>query len=594
MMSDQTIREKLPSLPNQPGCYLMKDVRGDVIYVGKANVLKNRVRSYFTGSHDAKTHVMVGQIDDFEYIVTTSQVEALLLESNLIKKYKPRYNVLLRDDKSYPYIKLTYDTHPRLEVTRDVKKGDGKYFGPYPNAGAAQQTKKLLDKLYPLRKCRTIPDRACLYYHMDQCLAPCIQEVEPSEYKPMIREIQRFLNGNHEGIRRELQRKMHQASEQLDFEKAKEMRDQIHDLDRVMEKQKITFNDDVDRDVFGYYTDKGWMCVQVFYVRRGKLIERDVSRFPYYREKEADFLSFITQFYMEHRPDIMPKEIFLPDLQGVELIESALDVKVHIPKRGLKKQLVDMAIKNARVALEEKFQLMEKDEARTEGAVRELGEALDIGDTRRIEAFDNSNIQGTDPVSAMVVFIDGKPAKKEYRKYKIRTVEGSDDVATMKEVIRRRYTRVLKEDLPLPDLVLVDGGKAQVSAAADVLENELGLYIPTGGLAKNEKHQTSELVMGEPPHPVSLKRTSQAFYLLQRIQEEVHRFAVSFHRQTRKKTTFRSQLDSIPGIGPKRKKTLYQHFGSVRKMKEASMNEYREIGIGDNLARTILSHLNEG
>ncbi|GAB7388721.1 excinuclease ABC subunit C [Bacillaceae bacterium] len=588
--TQSNIKEKLALLPDKPGCYLMKDAQGRIIYVGKAKVLKNRVRSYFTGSHDGKTQKMISEIRDFEYIVTGSPIEALLLECNLIKKHNPRYNVLLKDDKTYPYIKLTLDEHPRLEITRKVKKDKAKYFGPYPNAGAAQQAKKLLDKLYPLRKCKNIPDRVCLYYHLGQCLAPCVNEIDPRRYEQIVQDIVRFLNGGHEEIRRELERKMYQASEQLDFERARELRDQIRHIDTVMEKQKITFNDNIDRDVFGYHAERGWMCVQVFYVRQGKLIERDVSMFPYYGDEEEAFLSFVTQFYFEQQA--LPKEIYLPENSEADLLQEWLNVKVHVPKRGLKKQLVDMAAENAKLALEEKFRLMERDEARTIQAVENLGALLGIGTPYRIEAFDNSNIQGADPVSALVVFLNGKPEKSEYRKYKIKTVKGPDDYETMKEVIRRRYIRVLKENLPLPDLIVVDGGKGQISAAMDVLQNELGLYIPVCGLAKDEKHKTAQLLMGDPPEPVPIRRDTNEFYLLQRIQEEVHRFAVTFHRQARKKTMFSSELDGIPGIGPKRKKMLLKHFGSLKRIKEAGIDEFRSIGIGDKLAKSILARLN--
>jgi excinuclease ABC subunit C len=584
------VKEKVALLPDQPGCYLMKDEKGEVLYVGKAKSLRNRVRSYFTGSHDGKTQLLVSQIADVEVIVTGTPTEALILECNLIKKHRPRYNVLLKDDKSYPYIRLTREKHPRLEVTRKKKKDGSRYFGPYPNAGAAQQTKKLLDKLYPLRKCKTLPKRACLYYHLGQCLAPCEFDVDPSQEEAIAREIVRFLSGGYREVERDLRKKMEEAAERLDFERAKELRDLIHHINAVMTKQNIIFNDDIDRDVFGYAVDKGWMCVQVFFVRQGKLIEREVSIFPHYHDPEEDFHSFVTQFY--HETPALPKEIYLPVGTDTEWLGQWLKgVHVRVPQRGLKKKLVDMAAENARIALEERFRLMERDEERTVQAARRLGEILGIGAARRIEAFDNSNIQGTDPVSAMVVFLDGRPAKQEYRKYKIRTVNKPDDVETMREVIRRRYTRVLREDLPLPDLILVDGGKAQMGAAVDVLENELGLFIPVGGLVKDERHQTARLLAGDPPREVRLDRRSQEFYLIQRIQEEVHRFAVTFHRQVRRKTMIRSRLDDIPGVGEKRKRQLFRHFGSIERMKNATIEEYRKAGIGDKLARKIIEAL---
>lgn len=589
----KALKEKAALLPRKPGVYLMKDTSGQIIYVGKAKILRNRVRSYFTGSHDAKTQKLVSEIDDFEYIITPSNLEALLLECNLIKKHKPRYNVLLKDDKTYPYIKLTREKHPRLEVTRKVKKDKAKYFGPFPHVAAANETKKLLDRLYPLRKCKTLPDRVCLYYHLGQCLAPCEFEVDEQTYEQMSKEIVRFLNGGHGHVIQDLRQKMLQASEELNFERAKELRDLIEQIEQVMQKQSITLNDRVDRDVFGYAYDKGWICVQVFFVRQGKLIERDVSIFPFYGDDlEETLLSFIGQFYMD-KEHVLPKEILLPDIVDVELLSSWLDVHVHTPKRGIKKELLDMATTNAQNSLQEKFELLEKNEERTIRAAERLGQKLGIGPARRIEAFDNSNIQGTDPVSAMVVFIDGQPAKSEYRKYKIKTVQGPDDYESMREVIRRRYTRLLKERLPLPDLILIDGGKGQMSAAQDVLENELGLYIPVCGLVKDEKHRSSELLAGSPPQPVHLPRDSYEFYLLQRIQEEVHRFAVSFHRRTRTKAMTYSVLDDIPGVGPKRKRLLLKHFGSVKKIKEASADEFKKIGLGEKLAETIVEHLHQ-
>lgn len=657
--SEEHIRNKLALLPDKSGCYLMKNAEGTIIYVGKAKVLKNRVRSYFTGSHDGKTQRLVSEIRDFEYIVTSSNIEALILECNLIKQHYPRYNVLLKDDKSFPYIKITHEEHPRLEVTRKIVKDKGKYFGPYPNAFAAQETKKLLDRLYPLRKCKTIPDRVCLYYHLGQCLAPCEHDITRQQNDEMVQGIVRFLNGGHEQVKQELTSKMHAAAEDLNFERAKELRDLIVNIDAVMEKQKITTTDVVDRDIFGYVADKGWMCVQILYMRQGKLIERHVTMFPYYGDEYEDFITYVMQVYSEN--PALPKEIFLPGRSQQELpaeslsagmeaaagaavrqagedggspeslreapeeaaspsplvaeaeehagsdsrsmpttaeqkdvkeaLESWLKVKVHFPQRGLKKQMVDMARDNARVGLEEKFRLIERDAQRTVLAVENLGSWLGTGPVTRIEAFDNSNIQGSDPVAAMVVFTDGKPDRKEYRKYKIKTVQGPDDYESMREVIRRRYERVLKENLALPDLIIVDGGKGQMSVAIDVLENELGLFVPVCGLSKDVKHKTAMLLAGDPAEVVPIPRDSQEFYLLQRIQDEVHRFAITFHRERRAKSMVVSQLDAIPGIGEKRRKLLLKHFGSVKKIKEAAVEDFRPLGIGEKLAAQILTAL---
>ena len=582
------IKQKLALLPDQPGCYLMKDAQGQIIYVGKAKILKNRVRSYFTGSHNTKTELLVSEIADFEYIVTESNVEALLLEINLIKKNQPKYNILLKDDKTYPFIKITNEKYPRLLITRKVLKDKAYYFGPYPNVGAANETKKLLDRLFPLRKCQVLPKEVCLYYHMHQCLAPCVFQIDPEVYEKMVQAIRRFLGGDYQEIRQEIVEKMTQAAEDLQFEKAAEYRDQVKAIDTIMTRQKMTQTDFVNRDVFGYYVERGWLCVQVFFVRQGKLIQRDVTSFPIYDEPEESFLTFIGQFYQkaEH---IVPNEILIPEEIDYESVASLVDCKVTQPKRGDKRKLVFLANKNAQVALQEKFALIDKKQEKTIGAVQVLDEKMGIVAPTRIEAFDNSNISGTNPVSAMVVFIDGKPAKKEYRKYKIKTVTGPDDYASMREVIYRRYSRVLKEGLPLPDLIIIDGGKGQVDAAKDVLENQLGLDLPIAGLAKNDKHKTSEMLFGPKLEVVPLEHNSQAFFLLQRIQDEVHRFAITFHRQLRSKNSFASQLDVIEGLGPKRKQQLLKNFKSLKNLKEASLADIQAAGIPQNVAENIIA-----
>ncbi|MCR6111580.1 excinuclease ABC subunit UvrC [Bacillus sp. A301a_S52] len=586
------LKEKIQLVPAQPGCYLMKNKHNTIIYVGKAKILRNRVRSYFTGSHDKKTQRLVSEIVDFEYIVTSSDLEALLLEQNLIKKYEPRYNVLLKDDKTYPFLKITKEEHPRLITTRKVKKDGGKYFGPYPNAQAANETKKLLDRLYPLRKCRTLPDRVCLYYHIDQCLAPCEFTVTKETNDKMVEEITKFLNGGHKEVKESLTGKMLQASEELNFERAKEFRDQVKHIEAVMEKQKMTLTDQVNRDVFSYYVDKGWMCVQVFFVRQGKLIERDVSMFPTYQDPVDDFYTFLGQFYLEEQHK-KPSEIFLPSSVDLDMVSKFLNVRAVQPKRGQKKELVELATKNARLALQEKFDLIERNEQKTIVAIERLGQAMNIDTPYRIEAFDNSNIQGVDPVSAMVSFIDGKPDKQNYRKYKVKTVQGPDDYESMREVVRRRYLRLLKEEQPLPDLIVIDGGKGQISAAMGVLEDELGLSIPVCGLVKDEKHKTSQLMMGDPPTIITLSKSSDEFYLLQRIQDEVHRFAISFHRNVRKKSMFTSILDKVEGIGEKRKRMLLKEFGSLKRLKEASIEEIQSVGVPQSVAQTLRRVMDE-
>ncbi|MGL9791833.1 UvrABC system protein C [Enterococcus sp. DIV2461a] len=588
----ERIKNKLALLPDQPGCYLMKDKNGTIIYVGKAKILKNRVRSYFRGSHDTKTERLVSEIDDFEYIVTESNIEALLLEINLIHKNNPKYNIMLKDDKTYPFIKITNEKYPRLMITRKVLKDKALYFGPYPDVNAANETKKLLDRLFPLRKCNPSQKTPCLYYHLGQCLCPYAFDVDPQVYKDMVEEIKGFLSGGHTEIQDRLQEKMAYAAAHMEFEKAAEFRDQIKAIETVMTRQKMTNVDLIDRDVFGYAVDKGWMCVQVFFVRQGKLIERDVSIFPFYDDSSEAFLTFIGQFYQENE-HFVPKEVLIPDDIDKESVEALLATKILQPQRGEKKKLVKLASKNAAVALNEKFDLIVRKQERTIGAVEKLGNAMNIPAPIRIEAFDNSNIMGTNPVSAMVVFIDGRPAKNEYRKYKIKTVQGPDDYASMREVIYRRYSRVLKEGLPFPDLILIDGGKGQVDVAKDVLANQLGVDIPVAGLAKNDKHKTSELLFGPNLEVVPLERNSQEFFLLQRIQDEVHRFAITFHRQLRSKNSFASKLDNIEGLGPKRKKNLLKEFKSLKNITAASVEELRKAGLPETVAKNVYRHLHQ-
>ncbi|EOB3347400.1 excinuclease ABC subunit UvrC [Enterococcus faecalis] len=589
---NERIKNKLALLPDQPGCYLMKDKNGTIIYVGKAKILKNRVRSYFRGSHDTKTERLVSEIDDFEYIVTESNIEALLLEINLIHKNNPKYNIMLKDDKTYPFIKITNEKYPRLMITRKVLKDKALYFGPYPDVNAANETKKLLDRLFPLRKCNPSQKTPCLYYHLGQCLCPYAFDVDPQVYKDMVEEIKGFLSGGHTEIQDRLQEKMAYAAAHMEFEKAAEFRDQIKAIETVMTRQKMTNVDLIDRDVFGYAVDKGWMCVQVFFVRQGKLIERDVSIFPFYDDASEAFLTFIGQFYQENE-HFVPKEVLIPDDIDKESVEALLATKILQPQRGEKKKLVKLASKNAAVALNEKFDLIVRKQERTIGAVEKLGNAMNIPAPIRIEAFDNSNIMGTNPVSAMVVFIDGRPAKNEYRKYKIKTVQGPDDYASMREVIYRRYSRVLKEGLPFPDLILIDGGKGQVDVAKDVLANQLGVDIPVAGLAKNDKHKTSELLFGPNLEVVPLERNSQEFFLLQRIQDEVHRFAITFHRQLRSKNSFASKLDNIEGLGPKRKKNLLKEFKSLKNITAASVEELRKAGLPETVAKNVYRHLHQ-
>ena len=585
------IKSKLELLPTSPGCYIHKDKNGTIIYVGKAKNLRNRVRSYFRGSHDTKTEALVSEIVDFEFIVTESNIEALLLEINLIKENKPKYNIMLKDDKSYPFIKITNERYPRLIITRQVKKDGGLYFGPYPDVGAANEIKRLLDRIFPFRKCTNQPSKVCFYYHIGQCMAHTICKKDEAYFQSMAQEVSDFLKGQDDKIIDDLKGKMAKAAQSMEFERAAEYRDLIQAIGTLRTKQRVMAKDLQNRDVFGYYVDKGWMCVQVFFVRQGKLIERDVNLFPYYNDPDEDFLTYVGQFYQE-KSHLVPNEVLIPQDIDQEAVKALVDTKILKPQRGEKKQLVNLAIKNARVSLEQKFNLLEKSVEKTQGAIENLGRLLHIPTPVRIESFDNSNIMGTSPVSAMVVFVNGKPSKKDYRKYKIKTVVGPDDYASMREVIRRRYGRVQRESLTPPDLIVIDGGQGQVNIAKQVIQEELGLDIPIAGLQKNDKHQTHELLFGDPLEMVELSRNSQEFFLLQRIQDEVHRFAITFPRQLRSKNSFSSQLDGIDGLGPKRKQNLMKHFKSLTKIKEASVDEIVEVGVPRAVAEAVQRKLN--
>lgn len=592
LIMNNLIQSKLELLPTSPGCYIHKDKNGTIIYVGKAKNLRNRVRSYFRGSHDTKTEALVSEIEDFEFIVTESNIEALLLEINLIKENQPKYNIMLKDDKSYPFIKITNEKYPRLIITRQVKKDGGLYFGPYPDVGAANEIKRLLDRIFPFRKCTNPPEKVCFYYHIGQCRAHTICHNEQHFFQNMAQEVADFLKGHDNKIIDELKGKMTSAAEKMEFEKAAEYRDLLQSIATLRTKQRVMAKDLQNRDVFGYYVDKGWMCVQVFFVRQGKLIERDVNMFPYYNDPDEDFLTYIGQFYQE-KSHLIPNEILIPsDIDDVA-VQAVVDTKILKPQRGEKKQLVNLAIKNAQVSLQQKFDLLEKSVEKTQGAIENLGQLLNIPTPVRIESFDNSNIMGTSPVSAMVVFINGKPSKKDYRKYKIKTVVGPDDYASMREVIKRRYSRVMRDGLIPPDLIVIDGGQGQVNIAKDVIQNQLGLDIPIAGLQKNDKHQTHELLFGDPLKVVELSRNSQEFFLLQRIQDEVHRFAITFHRQLRSKNSFSSQLDGIEGLGPKRKQNLMRHFKSLTNIKKASVDEIVEVGVPRKVAEAVQEKLSK-
>lgn len=555
-----------------PGCYLMKNTDGKVIYVGKARKLKNRVSSYFTGAHNYKTTKLVDHIWDFDYIVTGSEKEALLLEINLIKDYTPEYNIMFMDNTYYPYIELTDETHPRLKIVRKTKNKKNKYFGPYPDATAARNTFKLLNKLYPLRKCNHVPDKPCLYYSLHQCLGPCINEVDKSQYDEIRKELISFIHGNTKSKIDELTEKMMTASENLQFELAKEYRDLIRSIEYVTAKQNVQFGDYKDRDILGYFIDKGYISIQLFFMREGKLLYHDFNLEPVGEDFEEDLIRFLVTYYQTH-PE--PYELLIPQDVDLELLTEILSCHVLQPQRGDKKSLVEMANKNAKEALEKKFLLKEKTDEKTILPIIELGQKLGIDTPHTIELYDNSNIQGAYAVAGMVVYKDGVPSKKDYRKYKIKTVEGPDDYASMKEVIYRRYYRLLMEQKEMADLIIVDGGLGQIKVAKEVI-NSLNLSVHICGLSKDDKHSTA-MLLDEDGNQVPIDTKSPLFFLLTRMQDEVHRYAISFHRQVRSKSLFSSILDEVEGIGEARKKKLLNHFKSVKKMKEASLKELEAV-----------------
>lgn len=585
------IKEKLALLPSGPGCYLMKDSAGTIIYVGKAKNLKNRVKSYFTGSNSGKTQLLVNEIVDFEYIITNSEMESLVLELNLIKEHDPRYNILMTDDKSYPYIELTAGNFPRLRVVKNVdkKRNRGKLFGPFPNAGAARDTVNLLNTVYPLRKCAKIPKKECLYYHIGQCLAPCIKDVSVEESNEVNKSVIKFLQGDHKEIMKELTVKMEVASSELNFEKALELRDLMESIKVTTEKQQVELLNSTDTDVFGYYNNEHYLSIQIFYMRNGKLIKRDTNIIPIYHEEVSElFKLFVINFYADN---IKPKGILIPANIDTDDLASILGIKVFAPKKGDKKKLVTLAGDNAKESLDKELELIIRNEQKTTGALHTLKDMIGINFPRRIEAFDNSNIQGANAVSGMVVYINGVPSKKDYRKFKVKTVEGPNDYETMKEVIYRRYFRVLMEGLDKPDILIVDGGKTQMKAAYEVLDS-LGMDIMVVGLVKNEKHRTNSLLYGRYLDEIVLDSHSPLFLLLSSIQEEVHRYAITFHKSVRSKSLFSSELDNISGIGEKRKNKLLKHFGSLKKLREASIDDISEV-VPKNVALEIYNYFQE-
>lgn len=586
-MASEHLEHKLALLPDKPGCYLMKNINDQIIYVGKAKNLKNRVRSYFKSSHTGKVAKMVSEVADFETIVTSTNKESFLLEITLIQKHQPYFNIRLKRGTGYPYIKITNERDPQTMITGQVKKDGAYYFGPYPNVYAAEETLHFIQKVYPLRRCNGYQNRPCLYYHMGQCLGACFKTVPREEYDEQIKRIKSFLNGNTATVKRRLTKQMEEAAANLEFERAAEIRDQLHYIKVTVEKQKIISNDKTPRDLFNFYMDKGWLSIQVFFIRQARLMKREKRLFPVVDTDVEEMTSFILQFY-NRRNNVLPKEILLPHGLPNKEISEILGVPVRTPVRGEKRDLMAMARENAQLSLDEKFRLLELDTKKTTGAMKEITDALGLPEGHKIEAFDHSHIQGADPVSAMVVFVDGEPAKKLYRKYKLKSViNHADEAASTREVIRRRYSRLLKENKPMPDMIFMDGGEIQMNAVKDVLENELGLDIPVVGMVKNDKHKTADLLFGDHDEHINLNPRSQGFYLVQRIQDEVHRFAITFHRRVHARHSMASRLDAIKGVGPRTRTKLLQKYGSITKIAAAPIEDIHSLGINMKTAQLI-------
>lgn len=592
----QQIKTKLSLVPKKPGCYQMYNAKGEIIYVGKAKILQNRLKSYFTGSHDAKTTRMLQDVVNFEYIITHSELEAFLLESNFIKKNRPKYNILLMDDKSYPYILITNEENPRLVMTRDVKKEHKKknqyLFGPYPNAKACRDIVEILNKVYPFRKCHNIPNKACLYSHLNQCLAPCINKCSRNDYTESIKSAMRFLNGSSDELTTILKQKMEEASNNLEFEQALEYRDTINSINEIVEKQTMELNDGLSKDIFGYYSKDGLVAIQVLHMRSGKIIERSGEIFDLIGEIDEAILSYIYQFY-DDTNNLVPKEIIIPYLEEYQILSELLTTKVIVPVKGIKKQLLNNVMENAKNNIDnlQKMRLIEIE--KTKKPLEDLAKLLDINYPKVIELFDNSNIQGATPVSAMVRYVDGKPSYKDYRKYKVKTVKGPDDYHTMTEVIERRYKRLLAENANLPDMIIVDGGKTQVKAASIVLkklniENEITLI----GLLKDDHHRTRGMV-DRNFNEIFIDKKSDLFLLLEAMQDEVHRFAITFFKTRHNKLSMTSILDEIPGIGKQRKKLLLETYGTVDEIKHTTVEKLKSLGMPGKLAKELLETLNK-
>lgn len=566
------IKEKLQLVPHLPGCYLMKNEVGTIIYVGKAKDLKNRVSSYFRGKHTGKTAKLISEIKDFEYIVVSSEKESLILEINLIKKHDPKYNILLRDDKTYPYIELTNEKVPRLQIVRKphLKKDKTRLYGPYPNATAAKKVVNLLNRIYPLRKCRTYNKRPCLYFHINQCLGYCTNKVDQNKIKEMEKEIIKFLKGDHKLVTNKIKEEIEFESTEMHYEKALELKELLDYINITLLKQKVEINDSLERDVFGFYSDNNYLSIFVFFIRDSKIVSHHHQIIPLIETETEELTRYIAKFYNNK---LLPKEILIPDLVNKTLLEDYLNVKVKIPKQGVKRKLIEMANDNAKRELENNLNLLLKNEEKQYNVNNELKNILKLKKLERIEIFDNAHLFGTYNVSGMAVFINGRPAKNEYRKYKI-SIDKNDDYGTMKEVIYRRYFRVLRDNLQKPDLIIVDGGKGQINIAQEVIDS-LNMNIKIVGLKKDDKHNTEALIYNN--KEIEIKKRSDLFHYLERMQDEVHNFTINYHKQIRSKGAYASILDNIEGIGEKRKIELLKKYKTLNNIKKQSAQELSSV-----------------
>ena len=585
----KNFKEKLALVPTKPGSYQMKNKDGVIIYVGKAKNLKNRLKSYFTGTVTGKTRRLVEDIDDFEYIVTSSELESLILEITLIKKYDPKYNILLKDDKTYPYIELTNEKYPRLKIVRNTKRKKTKdhLYGPYPNVAAARKTVEMINRIYPLRKCEKLKKELCLYYHINECLGYCVKEVSSDKIDKMKKEITSFLKGDSKEIVEKIKQEMERASNNLNYERALELKNMLEDIDITLRRQKIDLNKSYQFDLVNYAMEENYLSIEIFFIRDGLLFGRHNEIIQTMIDPKEEIVEYLIKFY--EKQGMLPKEIYLPEGIDSDLISEYFEIKTHTPQKGKLKKLLDLAYENAKEQLDLQEETLKKDDKLRTEAIKELKDLLHLDSVSRMESFDNSHLFGTFYVGGMVVFEDFLPLKNEYRKFKIST-EVKDDLSAMKEVLYRRYYKVLMENLQKPDLIVMDGGKLQISVAKEIIDS-LGLNIPIIGLVKDKNHKTS-YIMNDKYEILNVKKDSNLFLFLTRIQEEVHRYAITYHRNIKKKGMLSSLLDAVPGIGEVRKKELLKHFGSLKKLKEASEEELAEV-VSKEVAKNLVSYLKE-